>query len=37
MKSKVLDLDYIGLNNLMVKDEMNTCNFENIKFNLSVY
>lgn len=37
MKSKVLDLDYIGLNNLMVKYEMNTCNFENIKFNLSVY
>jgi len=37
MKNKVLDLNYIGLNNLMLKYEMNTCNFENIKFNLSVY
>lgn len=37
MKNKVLDLNYIGLNNLMLKYEIDTCNFENIKHNLSVY
>lgn len=37
MKSKVLDLNYIGLNNLMLKYEMDTCNFENIEYDLSVY
>jgi hypothetical protein len=37
MKSKVFDLNYIGLNNLMLKYEIAACNFENIKSNLSVY
>lgn len=37
MKSKVLDLNSIGLNNLMLNYEIDTCNFENIKHNLSVY
>ncbi len=37
MKSKVLDLTYIGLNNLMLKYEMDTCNFENREYDLSVY
>lgn len=37
MKSKVLDLNYIGLNNLILKYEMDTCNFENIKYDLSIY
>ncbi len=37
MTSKVLDLNSIGLDNLMLKYEMDTCNFENIKSDLSVY
>ena len=37
MKSKVLDLNYIGLDNLILKYEIDTCNFENIKYDLSVY
>jgi hypothetical protein len=37
MKSTVFDLTYIGLDNLMLKYEIDTCNFENIKSNLSVY
>lgn len=37
MKSKVLCLNYIGLNNLIFKYEIDTCNFENIKYGLSVY
>jgi len=37
MKKKLLDLNYIGLNNLIFKYEIDSCNFENTKFNLSVY
>ena len=37
MKIKVLNLNYIDLDNLILKYEMDTCNFENIKYDLSIY
>jgi len=37
MESKVFDLNYIGLDNLIFKYEIDSCNFKNIKSNLSVY
>jgi len=39
MKIKVLILNYnsIDLNNLILKNEINTCNFKNSKYGLSIY
>ena len=39
MKNKVSELNYngIAIGNLILKDGIDACNFENIKYNLSVY